>query len=219
MERGNIKVGTFGGHSLHAFTTKAGTVDFLVWGAAQIGKWGVQDHQAYAIDLEAGIQPTFFPKLKPWFRGGFYRGSGDNSANDNTHGTFFQVLPTPRPFAKVPFFNMMNNQEVFGTLTLRPHSKVTIISEFHALRLAAKNDLWYLGGGAFQPWSFGYVGRATNGARSLANLYDTGVEVRVNPRFTLAPYFGFVQGRAVMSTIYPTGTNAMLGYMDVNYRF
>ena len=102
---------------------------------------------------------------------------------------------------------------------LRPHSKVTIISEFHALRLAAKNDLWYLGGGAFQPWSFGYVGRATNGARSLANLYDTGVEVRVNPRFTLAPYFGFVQGRAVMSTIYPTGTNAMLGYMEVNYRF
>ena len=23
-----------------------------------------------------------------------------------------------------------------------------------------ENDLWYLGGGAYQPWTFGYTGRA-----------------------------------------------------------
>jgi hypothetical protein len=218
-DTGNIKVGTFGGHTLHAFATKAGTIDFLAWGAAQTGKWGAQDHEAYAIDVEGGIQPPMWRKLKPWFRGGFYRGSGDGNPNDGTHGTFFQVLPTPRPFAKMPFFNMMNNQEVFGILTLRPHAKVTIISEFHALRLTTANDLWYLGGGAFQPWNFGYIGRASGGALSLANLYDTGIDFRITPNLTLSPYFGFAQGRAVMSSIYPLGTNAMLGYMELNYRF
>ena len=218
-DTGNIKIGTFGGHTLHAFATGAGIVDFLLWGAAQTGKWGIQDHEAYAADVELGIQPKILPALRPWFRAGFYRGSGDANAGDSTHGTFFQVLPTPRPFAKMPFFNMMNNQEIFGMMTLRPHARVTVISEFHALRLTEQNDLWYLGGGTFQPWSFGYIGRATSGARSLANLYDTGVEWRVSPRLTLAPYFGFAQGRAAMSTIYPRGTNAMLGYMELNYRF
>ena len=216
---GNIKIGTFGGHTLHAFTTKAGSIDLMAWGAAQTGKWGVQDHNAYAVDLEAGIQPAILPKLKPWLRGGYYHGSGDSNTSDNSHGTFFQVLPTPRPFAKTPFFNMMNNQDMFGMLTLRPHSKVTIISEFHSLRLASKNDLWYLGGGAFQPWSFGYIGRATSGARSLANLYDTGLDLRVNPRLTISPYFGYVQGKAVMAAIYPAGKDAMFGYLEMSYRF
>jgi hypothetical protein len=218
-DTGNIKIGTFGGHSLHAFTTGAGTVDLLVWGAAQMGAWGIQKHRAYAVDFEAGIQPKIWPKLKPWLRGGFYRGSGDNTAGDAIHGTFFQMLPTPRPFAKTPFFNMMNNQECFGILTLRPHSKLTVISEYHALRLTVGNDLWYSGGGAFQPWSFGYVGRATGGARSLANLYDVAAELRLNPHLTLAPYFGFAQGRAVMAAIYPQGANAAFGYIEVNYNF
>ena len=55
--------------------------------------------------------------------------------------------------------------------------------------------LWYAGGGVFQPWSFGYTGRATGGQRSLANLYDTSVDYRVNPRLTLTAYFGYAQGR------------------------
>jgi hypothetical protein len=56
-------------------------------------------------------------------------GSGDGNPNDNTHGTFFQVLPTPRPYARFPFFNMMNNEDTFGMLILRPHAKVTTSSE------------------------------------------------------------------------------------------
>jgi len=218
-DRGNITIGTFGGHSLHAFASPAGAVDLLIWGAAQTGAWGNQHHRAYAVDLEAGFQPAAWPRWKPWIRAGFYRGSGDNTPNDSLHGTFFQVLPTPRPFAKMPFFNMMNNQEMFGMLTLRPHVKLTIVSEFHALRQTAPNDLWYAGGGAFQPWSFGYIGRPTGGARSLANLYDTGVELRLHPRLTVAPYMGFAQGRAVIRALYPRGSNAAFGYFEASYRF
>jgi hypothetical protein len=75
---------------------------------------------------------------------------------------------------------MMNTEDAFGALLLRPHSKVTISSEFHALRLTNANDLWYSGGGAYRPWTFGYTGRAVSGRRSLANHYDTSVEYRFN---------------------------------------
>jgi Alginate export len=215
----NIKIGTFGGHSLHAFATKAGNVDLLLWGAAQTGKWGTLDQRSVAGDIEVGIQPTLAKKLKPWFRAGYYYGSGDNDPNDSKHGTFFQVLPTPRPFARFPFFNMMNNRDAFAMMTLRPHAKVTISNEFHALRLANKNDLWYQGGGVFQPWSFGYVGRNTSGRQSLANLYDVNVEYRHNAHFTFLGYYGLAQGLASTATIYPKGKNASFGYLEVLYKF
>jgi hypothetical protein len=215
----NIKVWTFGGHTLHALDTRAGTIDLMAWGAAQTGKWGVQDHRAYSFDVEAGIQPAILPGLKPWLRAGYHQGSGDGDPNDNRHETFFQVLPTPRPFARFPFFNMMNNTEVFGILILRPHGRVTVSSEFHALRLSHRSDLWYLGGGVFQPWSFGYIGRAASGARSLANLYDTNLEFRLNSRVTLTGYYGYAQGLAAMKVIYPAGKDGGFGYAEILYRF
>ena len=215
----NSRIGTFGGHSVHAVDTRRGGIDLLLWGAVQTGKWGVQDHLAHAIDVEAGFQPKVLPAVKPWLRGGFFDGSGDSNPNDNQHETFFQLVPTPRLFARFPFFNMMNNREVFGTLTLRPHTKVTVSSEFHALRLSNQNDLWYLGGGLFQPQTFGYTGRATAGRRSLANLYDTNLEYRMNPRTVLTGYFGYAQGLAVMETIYPRGKNGSFGYLELLYRF
>jgi hypothetical protein len=107
----NILIGTFGGHSLHSFATAAGTLDALAWGAFQSGRWGTQTQRAYAVDFEGGFQPRILPRLKPWVRGGYTLGSGDDNPNDKTHGTFFQVLPTPRPYARFPFFNMMNTQD------------------------------------------------------------------------------------------------------------
>lgn len=216
---GHIKIGTFGGHSLHAFATKKINYDLLLWGAAQTGKWGVQDHRAGSFDIEAGMQPAIWKKVKPWFRGGYYIGSGDGNPNDSNHNTFFQVLPTPRPFARFPFFNMMNNRDVFGMMILRPHAKWTISNEFHALRVSNANDLWYQGGGVYQPWTFGYAGRATSGRRSLANLYDTNVEYRMNPKVTLLGYLGYAQGLATTRAIYPRGKNATFGYFEVLYRF
>jgi hypothetical protein len=191
----------------------------LAWGAVQTGRWGNQQQRAYALDFEAGFQPNILPKLKPWLRGGFTDGSGDKNPNDNTHGTFFQVLPTPRPYARFPFFNMMNTQDGFGALILRPHPKITTSTEFHALRLSNANDLWYSGGGAYQPWSFGYTGRSTSGRRSLANLYDTSVEYRTTPKLTLTAYLGYAQGLAAMEQIYPQGKNAQFGYLEFLYRF
>jgi hypothetical protein len=215
----NIRIFTFGGHHLSAVTTGAGTLDALAWVAGQTGSWGRLDQRSYAVDVEGGFQPKIAGRLKPWLRAGYTLGSGDGNPNDHTHGTFFQILPTPRPFARFPFFNMMNNRDIMGAMILRPHKLVTISSEFHALALANANDLWYSGGGAYQPWTFGYTGRATGGAKSLANLYDTSLEFRVRSNITFTAYTGYADGRAAMKAIYPNGKNGVLGYLEMGYKF
>lgn len=215
----NIRIFTYGAHHLSAVPTSAGTLDFLAWAVGQTGKWGRLDQRSYAVDFEGGFQPKIAGKLKPWFRAGYSKGSGDGNPNDNTHGTFFQILPTPRPFAKFPFFNMMNNRDIMGAMILRPHKLVTISSEFHALAVANVNDLWYSGGGVYQPWTFGYTGRATGGAKSLANLYDTSVEYRMRPNVTLTAYTGYADGRALTRSIFPSGKNGALGYLEMGWKW
>jgi hypothetical protein len=215
----NIRVDTFGGHSIHAVETGAATFDVVLWGALQTGRWGVQQQRAASADVEAGVQPKALAKLKPWIRGGYTYGSGDGNPNDNRHESFFPLLPTPRPYARFPFFYMMNNQDRFAILILRPQAKVTISSEFHSLRLSDANDFWYAGGGAFQPWTFGYTGRATSGRRSLGNLYDTGVDYRVDRKLTLSAYVGYTQGLAAMQQIYPAGKDGKFGYLELLRRF
>jgi hypothetical protein len=215
----NIRINTFGGHTLQAFDASPATLDLLLWGAVQTGRWGVQRQRATAFDVEGGIQPKILPRLKPWLRAGYFWGSGDGNPNDGTHETFFQILPTPRPYARFPFFNMMNAEETFGMLILRPHVNVTVSNEFHALRLSDANDLWYSGGGVFQPWTFGYTGRSTSGKRSLGNLYDANVEFRLNRWVGLIAYMGYTQGLAAMEQIYPKGKDAKFGYLELMYRF
>lgn len=214
----SIRIGTWGGHYLHKTGTSKGPLNFVVWAVAQHGKWGRLDHAAIALDLEAGWQPKILPKLRPWISAGFAHASGDGNPADGKHGTFHQLLPTPRPFARFPFFNMMNNQDRFGTLTLRPHKAVTARGEFHGLRLANSRDLWYLGGGAFQPWTFGFVGRNAGGARSLANLYDLSIDWTVNPHLGLTFFVGHAQGRAAVRAIYPGGVNGQFGYIEALYK-
>ena len=218
-DHGAIRAGTYGGHYLHVTETSAGAIDLLGIGAGQFGKWGTLDHRAGMVDLEGGFQPRILPRLKPWLRAGYYYGTGDNSPADNKHGTFFQILPTARPFARFPFFDMMNNEDRFGMLTVRPHKLLSIKSEVHALRLANRNDLWYIGGGAFQPWSFGYQGRATGGARGLANLYDVSGDITVNAHLAVSLYWGYAQGKSVIQTIYPLGKDGHLGYIEATYKF
>jgi hypothetical protein len=219
QDRESIKIGSFGGHWLHRFSTEAGTFDTLLWGVAQVGKWGNLDHGATAIAAEAGWQPAGLTSLRPWLRVGYFRGSGDDDPNDEEHGSFFQILPTPRPYARMPFFDFINNQDLMAELILRPHRQLTARFDVHALRLTERNDLWYLGGGAFQPWSFGYVGRPSNGHRSLATLYDFSADYNVSTSLTLSGYLAHARGHSVVRSIYPQGRIGTFGYLEMTYRF
>src|SRR6266849_3378067 len=180
-----IRMGTIGGHFLHSARTRLGTTDLVLWTALQFGRWGALDQRAAAFDVEAGLQPPILRPLKPWIRVGYTYGSGDGNPKDGINGTFFQVLPTPRQYALYPFFNMMNNVDRFGMLTVRPWKSLSLRHEFHALRLASRSDLWYLGGGAFQPWSFGFPGRPANNHTGLANVYDISADYAFNANVSM----------------------------------
>ncbi|OFV99879.1 MAG: hypothetical protein A3H28_06930 [Acidobacteria bacterium RIFCSPLOWO2_02_FULL_61_28] len=217
-DMGNIRITTAGGNYLHVFDSGAGKFDVLFWGALQTGTWGALDHRAGAVAVEGGYQPSI-QALKPWIRAGYSYGSGDGNPNDDSHNTFFQILPTPRIYARFPFYNMMNNQDLFGELILRPHAKVTLRTDVHSLRLGNRNDLWYQGGGAFQPWTFGYVGRPSGGNRGLATLFDLSADIQVNAHSSVGMYFAQAQGKAVTSSTYPNGKHARFGYVEFAYRF
>jgi hypothetical protein len=214
-----INIGTYGGHFIDALPTTAGKFDFLAWGAWQNGSWGNQTQRAGAGALEAGFQPNIWEKVRPWFRGGYYYASGDGNPNDNVHGTFFTILPTPRVYARFPFFNQMNNRDLFAEIQLRPGKNFTIRSDIHGLWLANSHDLWYTGGGAYQPWTFGYTGRPSNGHTGLATLYDISGDCKWKYGISVGLYFGYAVGGPVIKAIYPTNPNGALGYTEFNYRF
>jgi hypothetical protein len=218
-DHADIRLWTLGGHYVNALRTAAGIFDVMGEGALQFGDWGVQKQRASMADIEAGVQPKVLGRLKPWIQGGYYYGSGDKNPNDNRHGTFFQLLPTVRAYARFPFFNMENNVDRFGIITLHPHPRLTVHSEAHSLRLASGADLWYTGGGVFQPWTFGYQGRAGNGSTSLANLYDVNVGITINSHLSISPYYGYAQGKSVIQSIYPKGKDGHLAFLETNLRF
>jgi Alginate export len=215
----HIRIGTFGADYVQVFNTQShGKFDFLLWGAVQNGSWGVLAQHSGAFVGEAGWQPDIH-FLNPWFRLGYSYGSGDSDPTDGRHGTFFQILPTPRPYARFPFYNMMNNEDFFASSMFRlPHFFV-LRSELHGLRLADSTDLWYGGGGAFQPHSFGYTARSTGGNRSLANVWDVSMDMPLRYGFSLTTYYAHAWGKSAITKIYPSGTNAQFGYVETNFHF
>ena len=215
----SIRLTTLGGHYLHRWQTARGAFSGLAWLYAQLGRWGRLDHRAYAANLEAGWEPPAFPQLRPWLAAGLARSSGDPHPADARHSTFFQLLPTPRPFARTPFFNMMNTSEIFAMLTLRPSPRLSTRTEFHSLRLTQPADLWYAGGGPYQPWSFGYLGRNAAGARSLANLWDASLDWQLSPSWSFSAYFGYIDGKSAVRAVYPQGPTGRFSYLELTWRF
>ncbi len=213
-----INIGTYGGHVLHIVPTSTGPVDLLFWGALQTGSWGTQSHRAGAFAAEAGWQPGILKKIKPWIRAGYDFGSGDDNPADGTHSTFFQVLPTPRIYARTPFYNLMNSQDAFAALILRP-KRVALRSDVHVVRLADASDLWYAGGGAFQAATFGYTGRPSNGQSTLGTLYDISADVTLTPHIGVGGYFGYATGGLVTQAIYSGGNAVHLGFFELNLKF
>lgn len=213
----NIRVTTVGANIIDTVPTRFGTADFLGWGAVQAGDWGVLRHQAYAFAFEAGYQPKW-PLLKPWFRIGHFYGSGDDNPGDGHHGTFFQVLPTPRVYSRFPFYDLMNNTDDFAQLWIRPHPRVTFRSEFHNLRLSDSHDLWYLGGGAFQQGTFGYTGRPSSNRRALANVIDLSADYKISKDWSVTAYAAHAQGQSVITRLFPAHNNANLYYLELNWK-
>jgi hypothetical protein len=219
-DRGTISVSTVGGHLIQALPTGSGPIDLMAWGAYQFGDWGSQEHSAYAYAAEVGFQPDL--PLRPWIRAGYFAGSGDTSAETaegGEHGTFFQLLPTPRIYARTPFHNLMNNKDLLVQLLLRPDARTNIRVDLRAIDLAEGTDLWYAGGGAFDAVGFGFAGRPSGGDSKLATVIDLSVDRTLGAMTSASFYFGRVNGGDVISRIYPEGATANYAYLELTRRF
>lgn len=214
----NIRIGTYGADLIAAIPAKRGQFDFLFWGALQNGSWGFQAHRAGAAALESGYRFGRQPAV-PWLRWGWFRSTGDNNATDNTHNTFFQLLPTPRLYARVPFYNLMNDTDEFVQLIDSPVQQVTLRSDLHWLQLTSGHDLWYLGGGAFDNKVFGYVGHPANGATSLASVADISANWKATNDINLNFYYGYAHGKTVVAETYPSNRNMQFGYVEFVYHW
>jgi len=213
----DIKVYTLGANYEGVFDTGGGKFDVLAWGALQGGDWGALDHKGNALALEAGYQPKDM-KLKPWFRVGYYQSSGDGNNADGKHETFFTPLPTPRIYSRYPFYNQMNNKDLFFETILRPNPKLNLRGSFHKLDLSEASDLWYVGGGAFQDTGFGTSGRPSGGSKSLANLIDISADYNINPTTSIGVYAAKAMGKDVIENIY-TDKNSTYGYLEFTKKF
>ncbi|PQV63299.1 Alginate export [Abditibacterium utsteinense] len=218
LDSEEIRIYTLGANFLKTLDTRAGKTDFLAWGALQGGDWGALNHKANAFALEAGYQPKT-SRLHHWFRAGYFRSSGDSNPNDGTHGTFFSVLPTPRVYARFPFFNQMNSQDLFAQWMVRPSAKLALRAEAHKLNLTSGSDLWYSGGGAFQDNSFGVSGRPANGHRDLATLLDISADYALSAQTSVGLYLGQANGGQVISQSYPQGNNGHLAFVEISHKF
>lgn len=217
-DHGNIRLGTYGGDLIAALPAGPGSFDFLFWGAWQNGSWGKLGDSGGGAALEGGYRLTSV-RTTPWLRAGWWRGSGDNNPSDTTNHTFFQLLPTPRVYARLPFFNLMNNVDEFVQVIDRPSKKLELRSDLHGLQLTSAQDLWYQGGGAYDNSVFGFAGRPSGGHTSLASLADISSDWQATPHFNLNLYYGHGWGKSVVRAIYPTGSNIQFGYVEAIYHW
>ena len=213
----NIRVGSYGADAIAAIPVGRSTLDLVLWGVLQNGQWGALSQRSGAFAVEGGMRLDHVAS-KPWIRGGALRSTGDNNPTDTVHNTFFQVLPTPRIYARYPFFNMMNSRDEFVQVVDKPAGKLDVRSDLHFLQLTAPGDFWYQGGGAFDNNVFGYTGRPANGHGSFASLYDISADYAVNAQLGLSFYYAHAFGRSVVQAIYPAERDSNYGFVELTYK-
>jgi hypothetical protein len=211
-ETGNraLRLATPGAHFITEAKAGPGTVDIVVWGAGQFGRWGLQQQLAGEIAAEAGYR---FPvRLQPWLRAGYFRNTGDSNPNDSRHTTFFRVLSNPRAYARMPFYVLMNAEDRFLQFKTAGR-KVALRSEVHSVSLSNSRDLWYDGGGAFQASTFGYLGRPAGGNRKIAESLDLSADYTPIESTTLSFYAGVARGNAVAAFVFPAAGARPLAHL------
>jgi len=203
----DVDVTTVGAVVLGAYPAGRGEADLFAWGAAQTGGWYGDDHRAFAAALEGGYQWTQAP-WRPWLRAGVYHASGDGDAADDTHGTFFPLLPTVRRFAQTTAYGVMNLRDLFVQVQARPRPPLGLRLDLRRLDLADAADLWYAGSGATLSRGavFGYTGRRSNGRTRLGTAVEASADYAITPRVSVNAFAGRIAGGPVVTGTFAGGT-------------
>lgn len=210
---------TVGAHLLSLQEWGPGSIDSLLWGAYQFGRWTNQDHQAWAISAELGYQWQKL-RFKPWLRAVYYQSSGDGNPADNKHKTFFSMVPSGRLFAKFPYYNLMNIQDMFIEFIVSPTAKSQINVNLHHLSLTNSNDLLYRGLGASKSTgAFGYSGQPSGGSSDVGQLIDINFSYRFNEKTSMRLYYGHAFGGSVIENLFQGKNNANSFWADFTIAF
>ena len=113
----------------------------------------------------------------------------------------------------------MNSTDEFVQIIDKPASKLSVRSELHWLQLTSGEDLWYLGGGAYDNKVFGYTGRPSNGYSSFASVADVSADLQITRDVAVNFYYAYASGKRVIGQIYPEDRNAQYGYVELVYRW
>ena len=195
----SVTVYTGGASVIGLYPLGPGTADVLAWGAYQFGSFNRLDHSAGAAILEGGYQFTEAP-LKPWFRLGVNYASGDGDPTDGDHQTFFNMLPTNHLYYgyvdQLAFQNLINP---FVQLKLKPHRRLNFDVTWHYFKLATNDDAKYVGTGAFNKDSFGYVVRPSGGQSDVGHEIDVTGVLKVHDHVELQAGYAHLFGGDVLS--------------------
>jgi len=209
-----VGITTIGGHIVGARRAGAGELDAMLWTAGQFGSWYEQDHRAFGVVAEAGYQ---WPEAawSPWLRGGVTWLSGDDAPGDETHGTFFPMLPTVRRFSQSTLYSLANLRDVMAQVMMRPRSDVSVRVDVHLVSLASRMDGWYAGSGATQESGriFGYTLRPSGGQSRLMEVVEGSADWRVSPHWSVNGYVGVASSGPVVRTSFAVGP-AVFAYVE-----
>ena len=139
--------------------------------------------------------------------GGAFYASGDRSATDHQHETFFPMLPTLRRFSQTTVYSTMNLNDLFVQLLARPRPPLGLRVDVHRLTLASAADLWYGGSGATlgSGNTFGYVGRRSNGSRDLGTSVEVSADYALTRRVSLNAFLARINGGLVVTGTFASG--------------
>ncbi|MCC7032049.1 MAG: alginate export family protein [Acidobacteria bacterium] len=212
--KADIGITTIGGTLIGAYPAGAGEVDVFGWTAWQAGDWYGQDHRAYAVAAETGYQWSR-AAWRPWVRAGLFRASGDESATDDAHGTFFPLLPTVRRYSQTTAYSTMNLNDVFVSVQARPRSTLGLRLDVHRLDLSSAADLWYIGSGATLDSGavFGYAGRRSNGRTRLGTSVEGSADFAITSRLSVNGFLGWIKGGPVVTGTF-RGDRLWFGYVE-----
>jgi hypothetical protein len=216
----DIAIDMVGGHAVGVYEIGPGEADVLLWGGYQFGDWYEMEQSAYAVAAEAGYQ---FVNLyaKPWFRVGYYLGSGDDNPNDGDHGTFFQMAPGTRKYNMLPYCDLMNIEDVFAQIITHPMKKLMLRVDYHVLRLNESSDRWYMGSGPTQERGdiFGYIGRPSNGNDALSQEVHALVRYKLSDHWQVDGSYCHIFGDDVVDGVYAEDQDADYASVEIGFVF
>ena len=216
----DIDIQMYGGHVLGIYDLGPGQLDALLWGGGQFGDWYELDHEAYAIAGEIGYQFTTIP-WNPWFRTGYFIGSGDDNANDGDHETFFQMAPGTRKYQLYPYYDLENNRDFFVQLITKPSKKLTARMDYHIVKLDENADRWYMGTGPTQKRGriSGYIPRPSGGHDALSQEASIILNYALSSHCNLVTFYCHVWGEGVVKHVYEDENEADYVSMEIQFRF